>query len=158
MSPYSEIAREQGGGWERRETENEHGRKVTRTPCYHIWNLKFIFRQKVIKDSVPMLPPKTFRTYQNSKVETSLKEDFQVISESYLLSSVNLKSNPCLSPPISAPAHKHESIKSKNSRENPTYSATNCEKLFNPGCGHKECIHCESEVKSRSKRKETQAT
>ena len=101
------------------------------------------------------------KTYQNFRTGSSLEDDFQVISASYILSSVNLKAQSVLSAPLSAPNPQYSILPHKNSPENPSQSSANSqafEKLFKPGCGHKECVHCEYEADTGDKLKATHAT
>jgi len=141
MSPYSELVgpvKEQGG--RRRRNEEEVGGRFRRD-----------------EDSPPKLPPKNMKTYQNLNKGSSLEDDFQVISASYILSRFNLKSQHSKQPPVKIPAGltQHPTLHFRNSRDNLSKNRT---ELFKPGCGHKECVHCEYEMITEETLKDTKQT
>ena len=100
------------------------------------------FRPK-IKEKPPKLPPKNPKSNLHLHLGSSIEDDFQIISTSPLLSSVNLK-DPCI---VEEPG----TLRSVHTGNSSVGRIESKDTFFHPGCGHRECTHCESAVKVRDR-------
>ena len=101
-----------------------------------------------------------------------MADDFQVISASYILSRVNLKSQHSKQTPVHFAATNHLPTANHSLHANHSAIAIDpavanqssvanhskkSEQLFRPGCGHKECVHCENKQNPIEKDAKTSA-